>query len=117
MIGPDGTLVVIDVGNSNHDDDVRTAIRELNTNWLTPARGYRARAPLEVDWLILTHFHADHVGGFDALVSGADPVLVTGGVVHRGFVDVGPGVNESDLEQTCLRLLGQLRGERRPLCR
>lgn len=116
VIGPDGTLVVIDVGNSNHDDDLRAAIRELNTTWLIPSRGYRARAPLEVDWLVLTHFHADHVGGFDALFSGADPLLVTGGVVHRGFVDVGPGVNEADFEATCLRLRGTLAAKNFGLC-
>ena len=80
-----------DVGNSNHDDEVRAAIRELNTVWLTPARGYSARAPLEVEWIVLTHFRADHVGAFEALFSGADPIVLTGGVVHRGFVDVGAG--------------------------
>lgn len=116
VIGPDGTLVLIDVGNSNHDDDVRAAVRELNNTWLIPSRGYRARAPLEVDWILLTHFHADHLGGFDALVTGNDPVQVTGGVVHRGFVDVGAGTNASDFEATCLRLRGTLAAKNFSLC-
>lgn len=116
LVGPDGTLVLIDVGNSNHDDEVRAAVRELNTQWLTPARGYRARAPLEVDWVLLTHFHADHIGAFDALTSGAEPLLITGGVVHRGFVDVGPAVNETDFEQVCTRLRGPLASRSFGLC-
>lgn len=116
LVGADGTLVVIDVGNSNHDDEVRAAVRELNTQWLTAARGYRARAPLEVDWVILTHFHADHVGAFERLTSGAEPLTITGGVVHRGFVDVGPAVNEADFQQVCARLRGALAAKNVALC-
>ncbi|MDP1919980.1 MAG: MBL fold metallo-hydrolase [Myxococcales bacterium] len=116
LVGADGTIVVIDVGNSNHDDELRAAIRELNTQWLTAARGFRARAPLEVDWVILTHFHADHVAAFDALTSGADALVITRGVVHRGFVDVGPGVNESDFQQVCTKLRGALAAKNVSLC-
>lgn len=116
LVGADGTIVVIDVGNSNHDDELRTAIRELNTQWLTPARGYPARAPLEVDWVILTHFHADHIAAFDALTSGADALTITRGVVHRGFVDVGAGVNESDFQKVCTKLRGVLAAKNVSLC-
>ncbi len=114
LVGPDGTLVLIDVGNSNHDDDVLAAVRELNTQWLTPARGFpRARGELEVDWVVLTHFHADHVGAFDALAS---TLAITGGVVHRGFVDVGPGTNENDFAALCTRLTGPLAAKNVSLC-
>ncbi len=116
LIGPDGTVVLLDVGNSNHDDEVRAALRELNTTWLTPQRGYRTRAPLEVEWIVLTHFHADHIGAFESLTSGTDPLLITRGVVHRGFVDVGPGTNESDFEQVCLRMRGTLAAKNFGLC-
>lgn len=115
LVGPDGTLVVIDVGNSNHDDELRAAIRELNTQWLTPARGFRARAPLEVNWVLLTHFHSDHVGSFEALTT-TDPLTLTGGVIHRGFVDVGAGVNAADFEQVCLKLRGTLAAKNFGLC-
>ncbi|MEW5740563.1 MAG: MBL fold metallo-hydrolase [Myxococcota bacterium] len=116
IVGPTGTLVLVDVGNGHHDDEVREAVRELNTRWLTPARGFPSRAPLQVDWIILTHFHGDHVGGFDALTSGADALTVTGGVVHRGFTDVGPGVNEGDYESVCDALRGRLATRDVPLC-
>lgn len=110
LVGPDGTLVLIDVGNSNHDDEVR----ELNTQWLTTARGFpRARGELEVDWVVLTHFHADHVGAFDALAS---TLVINGGVIHRGFVDVGPGTNENDFKALCTRLTGALATKNVSLC-
>ncbi|MBL8937386.1 MAG: MBL fold metallo-hydrolase [Archangium sp.] len=116
LVGPDGTIVVIDVGNSNHDDEVRAAVRELNTQWLTPARGYpRTRAPLEIDWMILSHFHADHIGAFEALVT-TDPLTITGGVVHRGFVDVGGGTNASDFTAMCNKLRGPLAAKNVSLC-
>ncbi|MBL8917792.1 MAG: MBL fold metallo-hydrolase [Myxococcaceae bacterium] len=117
LVGPDGTLVLIDVGNSNHDDEVRAAVRELNTQWLTPARGYaRPRAPLEVDWVILTHFHADHIGAFAPLTSGAEPLSITKGVIHRGFVDVGPATNASDFQDVCTALRGPLAAKNVGLC-
>lgn len=116
VIGPDGTLVVIDVGNSNHDDEVRAAVRELNTQWLVPARGFRARAPLEVDWIVLTHFHSDHIGAFDALTSGAEPLSITHGVVHRGFVDVGAATNANDFQAVCTKLRGPLAAKNVGLC-
>ncbi|MFT3713951.1 MAG: MBL fold metallo-hydrolase [Archangium sp.] len=114
LVGADGTLVLIDVGNSNHDDDVIAAVRELNTQWLTTARGYaRARGELEVDWVLLTHFHADHIAAFDALAS---QLTITRGVVHRGFVDVGPGTNESDFSAVCNQLRGALASKNFSLC-
>jgi L-ascorbate metabolism protein UlaG (beta-lactamase superfamily) len=117
LVGPDGTLVLIDVGNSNHDDEVRAAVRELNTQWLTPARGYaRARTPLEVDWVILTHFHADHIGAFAGLTSGAEPLSITKGVLHRGFVDVGPATNANDFQAVCTALRGPLATKNVALC-
>lgn len=116
VIGPDGTVVLIDVGNSNHDDEVRTAVRELNTQWLTPARGYRTRTALEVDWVVLTHFHADHVGAFEALTTGTDALTITRGVLHRGFVDVGAGTNANDFEAICTSLRGPLTAKNVALC-
>jgi hypothetical protein len=109
LVGPDGTLVLIDVGNSSHADEVKAAVIELNTQWLTVARGYRARAPTEVEWILLTHFHGDHIGAFGTLV-GPNALRVTKGVIHRGFVDVGPAVNESDFATMCNALKGPLAG-------
>jgi hypothetical protein len=116
IVGPDGTLVLIDVGESNHDDDVRDAVRELNTQWLIPSRGFPARQPLQVDWLIVTHYHGDHMGGFHALVTGAEPLQITNAVIHRGFYDVGAGTNEGDFETLCNDLSGALAAKDMPLC-
>lgn len=117
IIGPDGTLALLDVGNSIHDDPVREVVRRLNTEDLTPARGYpRQRGELEVDWIIITHWHADHTGGYDNLVHGSDPVTVTKGVVHRGFTDLGSGVTENDYEEVCNSLRGPLVALDFPAC-
>ncbi len=88
VIGPDGTTVLIDVGNGSHDDDIRDALAALGL-------------PNAVDWIILTHFHGDHIGGLSDLLTGAQPVTVRRGVVHRGFVDLGPGAAETDVAAVC----------------
>ncbi|HJN74157.1 MAG TPA: MBL fold metallo-hydrolase [Myxococcota bacterium] len=54
IVGPDGTSVLIDVGNDAHDDEVRAAL-ELRTGRDSP------------DYTLITHFHADHVGGLSDL--------------------------------------------------
>ncbi|MBX3272091.1 MAG: MBL fold metallo-hydrolase [Sandaracinaceae bacterium] len=117
LVGPDGTLVLMDVGNSSHADVVRDMVRALNTSWITPARGFpRARRPLEVDWIVVSHFHSDHVGGFEDLVSGAGAVEVTRGIVHRGATDVGASLNEGHFETFCGLLSGPLAARAFPLC-
>lgn len=117
IAGPDGTVALLDVGNSIHDDPVRDAVRALNTRELTPDRGYpRQRGELEVDWIVLTHWHADHVGAYDNLVHGADPLVVTRGVVHRGFTDLGRGITENDYREVCTSLRGPLAGLSFPAC-
>ncbi len=46
---PDGSQLLIDVGNDSHDNDIRD----------------RLTGP--VDWLLVTHQHEDHAGGLDDL--------------------------------------------------
>lgn len=81
VVGPDGTSVLIDTGGSAHTKQVLEAVdRRL---------GQRA-----VDWVIITHFHYDHVGGFVNLVTpsagnGNKPLVVKRGVISRGLYDVG----------------------------
>ncbi|MBW2703300.1 MAG: MBL fold metallo-hydrolase [Deltaproteobacteria bacterium] len=81
IVGPDGTSVIIDTGGgSYHHDEILGAV----DRWLD------ARS---VDWVILTHFHADHVGGFAGLFkpeggSGSEAISVRRGVIHRGLYDL-----------------------------
>lgn len=116
LIGPDGTIALLDVGAGSHADDVRDAVRALNTRELVPERGFPARAPLQVEWIVVTHFHGDHVGALEELLDGDEPLDVRKGVIHRGFVDVGSALEEDSFEAVC----GLLRGPRRalsiPLC-
>jgi len=117
LVGPDGTLVLMDVGNDNHDDDVRAVVEDLNTRWITRAHGFpRDRGAREVDWIVVSHYHADHVGGLEPLLTGGSAVTVTQGIVHRGFTDLGPAVSEPDVELACDLLRGTLGTLDIPLC-
>ncbi|MFO0682012.1 MAG: MBL fold metallo-hydrolase [Sandaracinus sp.] len=101
LVGPDGTMVLLDVGNDRHPDTVRAAIETLNTTWIVPERGFpRRRGRLEVDWIVLSHFHSDHVGGFAGLFE-SDPITLVHGVVHRGYVDLGAAASEPEFETMC----------------
>jgi len=80
IVGPDGTSVLVDAANDSQSSSVFEAVE----------RRTGARA---VEWVVITHYHNDHVGGFDNLfvasaINGNDPLIVTRGVVTRGFVDV-----------------------------
>lgn len=92
IVGPDGTSVLLDVGNDDHVDAVGAAVA-----------AYSGRGA--VDAVILTHFHEDHSGGFDDLAVGFD-TLVSRGPVHLDAVDLPDtfsAANRVDLctEATC----------------
>lgn len=108
LVGPAGSVALLDVGNSNHDDEVRARVAQLNQ-----ARG---RPAGQVEWIVLTHFHGDHIGAMEGLFTGNDPLTVTRGVVHRGLVDLGEAMNTGDYAQICALLRGPLAAVDRPLC-
>lgn len=108
LVGPAGSVALLDVGNSNHDDEVRARVAQLNQ-----ARG---RPAGQVEWIVLTHFHGDHIGAMEGLFTGNDPLTVTRGVVHRGLVDLGEAMNTGDYAQICGLLRGPLAAVDRPLC-
>lgn len=81
IVGPDGTTVLIDVGNDAHADAVLAAVDALG--------GSRA-----LDAVILTHYHADHIGAFSELF---DDSLQTDALIVRGLVDLD-GANASELD-------------------
>jgi len=120
IIGPDGTLVLLDLGNFTHDDIIRDFVKDLNTQELTPERGYpRQRGDLEVDWIVVTHFHTDHSGAYNRLMNNSNNrnnLNVTKGVVHRGFTDLGSGITESNFLAMCSSLRGRLSALNFPMC-
>lgn len=86
VMGPDGTSVLIDVGNDAHADKVLDAL-DRHT-------GERA-----VDWILLSHAHADHLGAVDKL---APHLEVRRGVIHRGFVNLDRrAANISETTELC----------------
>lgn len=116
VIGPNGTMVAIDVGNDKHAKQVRALVHELNTDELTPAHGFGARAKDRLDWLLLTHWHADHVGGCGELLTGKDALNVESGVVHRGWVDLGDAANAEHWQTMCTLLKGDKSKLDVPMC-
>lgn len=83
VVGTDGTTVLIDVGNDRHADTVLDAV-------------VLATGDAAVDWVVLTHLHADHIGAADDLLDGA--LTVRQGVIWRGPVDLQQG-NQGELDE------------------
>jgi hypothetical protein len=82
VVGPDGTTVLIDVGNDGHADTIADALV--------------GGVGLDVDAVVLTHFHADHIGGFDKLVAAG---LTTDRLITRGLVGLEGGANGDELDE------------------
>jgi beta-lactamase superfamily II metal-dependent hydrolase len=61
IIGPNGTVIVVDCGPNRSGDDV--------------ARELRDRRIQHVDHLIITHWHIDHYGGVDDMINSGVEVL------------------------------------------
>lgn len=91
LVGPDGTVVLIDVGNNSHDDDVAEVVEELTGS-------------TRVDHVVITHFHADHGDGLAELL---ERVTLTGQIIHRGFTDLTPAANSSTIESACGVIAGR----------
>lgn len=74
IVGPDGSRVLLDVGNDDHAAYVSEAVE-------------RYTGERDVTAAILTHFHSDHAGGFDDLAVGVG-TLVSRGAVHLDAVSL-----------------------------
>lgn len=87
IVGPDGTRVLLDVGNDDHAAYVSAAVEAY------------AGAD-HVDAVVLTHFHEDHAGGLSALSVGWD-TLVSRGPVHLDAVDLPDGFDAAPRVDLC----------------
>ncbi len=110
VVGPDGTRILVDVGNDSHDDDVSGALAAV-TERMNQA-GFTPRDPAAVEHLVITHLHADHADGLEDLLG---DVAVDGQILHRGLLDITDAANEATVAQLC-RSLALAPGASTPLC-
>ncbi|MBU1240942.1 MBL fold metallo-hydrolase [Myxococcota bacterium] len=109
IVGPDGTRILMDTGNDSHGDEI--------LDILDARFGERI-----IEWVILTHYHSDHIGAFDNLFvpgssNGNNPVIVTRGFIIRGLYDVGTDMLGGDFQEMCEALTSsQLSGMVYSLC-
>ncbi len=80
VIGPDGSSVLIDVGNDSHADTIEAAVD-----------AYLGHPP---DYVLLTHQHADHIGAVDDL-----GFVPREALLWRGPVDLVDDSNEAEVEE------------------
>ncbi len=96
IVGPDGTITLVDAGNDSHDKDIQAVINSIITQMNT--NGFSAKAQDEIDNVIVTHFHADHSDGLQDLMKN---VTVKNKVIHRGFFDITNATESATVTQLC----------------
>ncbi len=87
IVGPSGTRVLLDVGNNDHAAYVGAAVERYT--------GVR-----DVAAVLLTHFHADHASGLDALDVEVGAV-VSRGAVHLDAVSLPDRFAAANREDLC----------------
>ena len=96
IIGPEGTITLVDAGNDSHDkvitDIINNLISQMNSN------GFSTKTQSEIDNVIITHFHADHSDGLQDIM---ENVTVKDKVIHRGFFDITNATEAATVTQLC----------------
>ena len=110
IVAPDGTRILIDVGNDSHDDEISAGLAAV-TAQMNQA-GFEPRDPASLEHVVITHSHADHADGLEDLLG---DVQLTGQIVHRGLLDITDAANVDTVAQLC-RSLALAPGASTALC-
>ena len=95
VVGPDGTSVLIDVGNDSHDDNVAAWVTAVHARM--NGLGFAARPTASIDHVVVTHFHADHGDGLREVLR---RLPLRGRVIYRGLVDLA-AANADTAAEVC----------------
>ncbi len=98
VVGSDGGVALIDVGNDSHVDDIAERLQSLGRS--------------SIRHIVVTHFHADHGDGLEEIV---DRVGLTGRIVHRGLTNETAAANGGTFEELG-RVVESNPGSDLPLC-
>jgi hypothetical protein len=99
IVGPDGVVILLDVGNDSHAKEIAAAVKE--TRQQMNRAGFSVQPENQVDHIILTHLHADHIGGIGPLL---ERISLRGAIIHRGMFDLTESANFGEAEELCLAL-------------
>jgi len=90
LVGPRGQVVLVDVGNDSHDDNVGDVLEELARVAPHVQRG--------IDHILVTHYHADHGDGVTDLL---EHFQLRGSLIHRGVHGLTDAGNGNTADKIC----------------
>ncbi len=97
VVGPTGTILLVDVGNDSHDDDVGEVLGDL-IGHLAATDGFDHEGAAAIDHVLITHFHADHGDGVEDLLGAFE---LRGRVLYRGRYDITEAANGGTVGKLC----------------
>lgn len=101
VIGPDGTMTAIDLGNDSHSTFLRGVLGDIRSH-MNGAAGYPFQGKAKLDNIIITHYHADHADGLKNLLKNES---IAGHVFYRGMYDITAAAGDTTVQQVCETLL------------
>lgn len=90
---PDGTTLLLDAGDAGGTNDDRVRVSDTDerpdasrtpAQWITRYIRHMAGPDARLDYVVLTHFHGDHIGA----ITGSEPLSTHGDYRLRGITEI-----------------------------